>query len=143
MKRIFSLIIGIVFLGAAFTAGMWWQKQLYLDICLDLGGGMNPGDYPICVIEKTASSELNEKQISYACSDSTQIEVRLIEQDFVQVSILQQGAVIIQFSGIHSISASGAKYDSSDKQYVYWTKGDECMIMKNDEIIYSGCKEVN
>lgn len=38
------LILGF-FLGSA------WQKFSYTDTCLDLGGGQNPGNYPICVID--------------------------------------------------------------------------------------------
>ncbi len=44
----------VVITIAAFFAGMWWQSQRYEDLCLDLGGGQNPGGYPICVIEKMA-----------------------------------------------------------------------------------------
>ena len=36
----------------AFYAGMRTQAYLYEDLCLDLGGGKNPGNYPICVLER-------------------------------------------------------------------------------------------
>jgi len=49
MKKIF-LLAGLLF--AAFYAGMKVQAFIYEDICLDLGGGKNPGNYPICVVEK-------------------------------------------------------------------------------------------
>ncbi|MFN2551090.1 hypothetical protein AB9R03_04955 [Neisseria gonorrhoeae] len=42
----------IAALVGAFYAGMRTQAYLYEDLCLDLGGGKNPGSYPICVIGK-------------------------------------------------------------------------------------------
>lgn len=41
--------------GAAFWAGIEFQKAVYLDRCLDLGGGRNPGNHPVCVIEREAA----------------------------------------------------------------------------------------
>lgn len=52
-KRILFTFILVV---CAFYAGMKFEQFLYLDKCLDLGGGQNPGNYPICVVE------VNEKQ---------------------------------------------------------------------------------
>jgi hypothetical protein len=43
----FALITG------AFILGMKWQEYQYSDICLDMGGGKNPGESPICILEKT------------------------------------------------------------------------------------------
>lgn len=42
----------IAALIGAFYAGMRTQAYLYEDLCLDLGGGKNPGNYPICVLER-------------------------------------------------------------------------------------------
>ena len=46
----------IFFLIAAFMAGALVGASAYnfyyTDVCLDLGGGKNPGNYPVCVIEK-------------------------------------------------------------------------------------------
>ena len=50
MKKM-SLIIYIVILVAAFFGGRWWQQFIYTDLCLDMGGGTNPNNYPICVLE--------------------------------------------------------------------------------------------
>ena len=36
----------------SFWAGLQFQKAQYDDICLDLGGGRNPGQHPICVVEQ-------------------------------------------------------------------------------------------
>jgi hypothetical protein len=50
-----SAAIAIAALAAAFWAGSELQKAAYLDQCLDLGGGQNPGNHPICVVEKAAA----------------------------------------------------------------------------------------
>lgn len=36
----------------SFWAGSVFQSMRYEDLCLDLGGGRNPGQYPICVVER-------------------------------------------------------------------------------------------
>lgn len=45
------LLLSLLFASAAFYAGMLWQEESYKDICLDMGGGMAPEGYPICVVE--------------------------------------------------------------------------------------------
>ena len=49
MKKIFLLAVLLI---GAFYAGMKVQAFIYEDTCLDLGGGKNPGNYPICAVEK-------------------------------------------------------------------------------------------
>lgn len=51
-RRFFKALLLIAALVGTFYAGMRTQTYLYEDLCLDLGGGKNPGSYPICVIEK-------------------------------------------------------------------------------------------
>ena len=51
-RRFFKVLLLIAALVGAFYAGMRTQAYFYEDLCLDLGGGKNPGSYPICVIEK-------------------------------------------------------------------------------------------
>ena len=51
-RRFLKTILLIAALIGAFYAGMRTQAYLYEDLCLDLGGGKNPGNDPICVIEK-------------------------------------------------------------------------------------------
>ncbi len=47
-------IAAILAAGAlVFWAGMQFQQLRYDDICLDIGGGSNPGGYPICVVEQS------------------------------------------------------------------------------------------
>nr|WP_197313179.1 hypothetical protein [Listeria monocytogenes] len=51
-RRLFKALLLIAALVGAFYAGMLTQAYLYEDLCLDLGGGKNPGSYPICVVGK-------------------------------------------------------------------------------------------
>ncbi|MGM8887269.1 MULTISPECIES: hypothetical protein [unclassified Psychrobacter] len=46
------MIIIAVTVIIAFWLGIKAHEFYYHDICLDLGGGQNPGNYPICVIER-------------------------------------------------------------------------------------------
>ncbi|MGO1473536.1 MAG: hypothetical protein ACTHWC_01410 [Psychrobacter sp.] len=48
-KMIIIIAVNAVF---AFWLGIKAHEFYYDDICLDLGGGKNPGVYPICVIER-------------------------------------------------------------------------------------------
>lgn len=52
IKKVILILLGVIILVLVFKAGMAWEKFQYEDICLDLGGGMNPGNFPICVVEK-------------------------------------------------------------------------------------------
>jgi hypothetical protein len=48
-KFIFSIVTAFV-LGI--YLGFLIHEFYYTDLCLDSGGGKNPGNYPVCVIEK-------------------------------------------------------------------------------------------
>ena len=58
-----SLLVFGIYLGTFFYS---WH---YDDICLDLGGGRNPGDYPICVIEKTTDKYIHQNGDEFVCDD--------------------------------------------------------------------------
>lgn len=51
-KALLLIAALIAALIGAFYAGMRTQAYLYEDLCLDLGGGKHPGNYPICVPER-------------------------------------------------------------------------------------------
>lgn len=46
-------VLGVSILS--FWGGTIYQSATYLERCLDAGGGQNPGDHPLCVIEKLAN----------------------------------------------------------------------------------------
>ena len=56
-RRFFKALLRIAALIGTFYAGMRTQAYLYEDLCLDLGGGKNPGNYPICVLDKNVADE--------------------------------------------------------------------------------------
>ena len=51
-RSFFKALLLVAALIGAFYAGMRTQAYLYEDLCLDLGGGKHPGNYPICVLER-------------------------------------------------------------------------------------------
>ena len=54
MIRSLCILTALITFALGVWSGFRWQAYLYEDSCLDLGGGKNPGGYPICVIVKTA-----------------------------------------------------------------------------------------
>ena len=48
MTVIAGIIVAVVL---SFWAGSEFRQAQIDDLCLDLGGGRNPGEYPICVVE--------------------------------------------------------------------------------------------
>jgi hypothetical protein len=54
-RKVFSTVLLVLIILLAFSAGRAWERFRYEDICLDLGGGMYPEGYPICVVEGAVS----------------------------------------------------------------------------------------
>ena len=46
--RVVLYVIGLI---SVFLCGMWWQNFIYTDVCLDMGGKLTSGNYPVCVLE--------------------------------------------------------------------------------------------
>lgn len=51
-KRVLLLAVVFVALIASFQLGRSFERWRYDDLCLDMGGGRNPGNHPICVIAR-------------------------------------------------------------------------------------------
>jgi hypothetical protein len=51
-KNLMIVVAVIVIAAMSFWAGLNFQKAQYNEVCLDLGGGQNPGQYPICVVKQ-------------------------------------------------------------------------------------------
>lgn len=50
-----GLLLLVAILGALFASfqlGRSIERWRYDDLCLDMGGGRNPGNHPICVIDR-------------------------------------------------------------------------------------------
>ena len=75
VKKAAQIGVAVVSLVASFWAGSAFQKSEYADRCLDLGGGRNPGQHPICVIEKH-SAALRLGPIGVANKDIVEVAVR-------------------------------------------------------------------
>lgn len=57
MKRSRGLVFGLIgIVSLSFWLGTQFQQFIYDDICLDMGGGKNPGNYPICVVTAPSST---------------------------------------------------------------------------------------
>ncbi|WP_170956033.1 SecDF P1 head subdomain-containing protein [Cohaesibacter gelatinilyticus] len=50
MRKLITGIMALGVAGALVWTGTKIQSNLYEDQCLDLGGGRNPGNFPICVV---------------------------------------------------------------------------------------------
>ncbi|MDU9007036.1 hypothetical protein QO231_24755 [Sedimentitalea todarodis] len=57
----------------SFWTGSEFQKAQYDDLCLDLGGGRNPGQHPICVLEQQGAA-LRLGPINVTQSDIVEFE---------------------------------------------------------------------
>jgi len=56
-KKEMTVITAIAVIAVmSFWAGLQLKKAQYKDACLDLGGGENSGQYPICVIEQQSTA---------------------------------------------------------------------------------------
>ena len=47
------LIVLILTTIISFILGYQFKSFLYIDTCLDMGGGMNPEGYGVCVVSET------------------------------------------------------------------------------------------
>ncbi|MDF3415861.1 hypothetical protein HKX54_15440 [Sulfitobacter sp. M57] len=48
-----KFLLTLIFVAVvSFIIGQKYQRFIYDDICLDMGGGQHPGDLPICVLER-------------------------------------------------------------------------------------------
>ena len=76
----------IVIAAMSFWAGLQFQKAQYDDVCLDLGGGQNPGQYPICVVEQQ-NAALWLGPIRVTQNDVVELEIQRGEDGQSQVRL--------------------------------------------------------
>lgn len=88
MTRNNMTAIAAVALAAAmsFWAGSEFRKAQYDDVCLDLGGGRNPGQYPICVVEQQ-NAALWLGPIRVTQNDVVELEIQRGEDGQSQVRL--------------------------------------------------------
>ncbi len=75
--------------------------------------------------------------ISYVSANGESIIARFKTDDSVEVS----GHDFETISLNSSPSASGARFSNQDDSFVFWAKGDEVVILKNDIITFRGSEE--
>ena len=103
-KRVAVIGTALVAVGAAFWAGSEIQEAAYLDRCLDLGGGRNPGDHPICVVERATvplqlgpivitAQEVFGGQIRADQDDQALVELRLAPGAAAALTAFTQASV--------------------------------------------------
>ena len=88
MTKNYLLIVAAVIVIAAisFWAGLNFQKAQYNDVCLDLGGGQNPGQHPICVVEQQ-NAALWLGPIRVTQNDVVELEIQRGEDGQSQVRL--------------------------------------------------------
>lgn len=53
-SKIILVISALVLFFSGFLVGSAWHDFYYTDICLDMGGGRNPGGHAICILPSEA-----------------------------------------------------------------------------------------
>lgn len=87
MKKTILVLSIIILLGVSFVAGMTWKSFLYTDICLDLGGGMNPEGYPICLLSvHDAKKDLPPAELIHNNIQQTSFSADITLQECTEIS---------------------------------------------------------
>ncbi len=55
-KKICTAIVHSTILIIGLVGGWYVHKWHYTDVCLDMGGGINPGGYEICIVDTSKNS---------------------------------------------------------------------------------------
>ena len=84
-----KILFGVVLFVLGFLAGEYWNKISYQDICLDIGGGKNPGNYPICVLDKSKKNK--EKFVVKKYNPENKVLVKRLEKMGIKVEKNETG----------------------------------------------------
>lgn len=152
MQNLIKYLMPVVACILSLILGMWIQRQIYIKACLDVGGSQNPAGYPLCIKEVCPDNKTKiendttstPKMVTYYCPDNSVIMVKhnvnpSSPEEIVDVYVKKSNGAELKFKAVHSISASGARYVSEDGIYIYWNKGNECMILKGEDILHKTC----
>jgi preprotein translocase subunit SecD len=104
MKKVMPVAAVAVVAAGAFWAGSEYQKALYDDRCLDLGGGRNPGQYPICVVElqdtalwlgpiKITQNDVVEFELQQAADGQSQARLELTPEIASQLNSFTENSI--------------------------------------------------
>lgn len=86
--------------------------------------------------ETKTSEEISVvKEEDLVCTDGTEVNLKLLANENAIVTL--DGT---PYELSLAISASGARYANADESFVFWNKGNESMVLVNDEVVYEGCR---
>nr|WP_298251140.1 hypothetical protein [uncultured Halomonas sp.] len=57
MNNLQRIGIALTLVMAGFFSGKAYEAWRYNDLCLDMGGGKNPGGHPICVLDESKGAD--------------------------------------------------------------------------------------
>lgn len=100
--------IATILVGSlSFYGGVNYQTARYDDLCLDLGGGRNPGDHPICVVAVNAETALRLGPVQVTAEDITKFEADRPTNGQAQVHLILKPAIAAAVNGFISKSVGG------------------------------------
>jgi membrane-bound inhibitor of C-type lysozyme len=71
---------------------------------------------------------------SYLCGSGLTIQAKFYPSD---VKLLLSDGEAMELP--HAVSADGARYATADESFVFWSKGNGAMIMKNNKVVEPNC----
>ncbi|AUQ52486.1 hypothetical protein PhaeoP83_04268 (plasmid) [Phaeobacter inhibens] len=100
--------IAAILIGAfSFYGGAYYQAASYDDLCLDLGGGRNPGDHPICVVAVDVEKALWLGPVQVTAENLTNLEVDRSTEGQSRVHLALKPAIAAAVNGFISESVGG------------------------------------
>lgn len=100
---IVALLVGAL----SFYGGVNYQSARYDDLCLDLGGGRNPGDHPVCVVAANAETALRLGPVQITAEDIDKFEADRSTNGQAQVHLALKPAIAAAVNGFISKSVGG------------------------------------
>jgi len=110
-------LVCLALLAGSLSIGMKWQQFLYLDKCLDMGGGMNPGNRAVCIVEKT----IDKQEVAFSADTQSRqlIGPWLMEGE-------NWGFTLYEDGNASSINSATLVY-----QHWFLDKGEICMTSRS------------
>ncbi len=105
-KILGSSALAIFIAALSFYGGASYQTARYDDLCLDLGGGRNPGDHPVCVMDDGAKA-LWLGPIRVTAEDLSKFETDQAAEGQTQVHLSLSPAIAAALSGFIEQSVGG------------------------------------
>jgi membrane-bound inhibitor of C-type lysozyme/heat shock protein HslJ len=87
--------------------------------------------------ENSEEVQYEELEATYQCDEEVLDAVfyNSDQESYVEITLPSEETI----TAYNVISASGAKYQTEDETYVFWTQGEEAFLEKDGEIVYEGC----